>query len=78
MTENIDNLDDKFIVINKKHLDQLSNKLRIGIRYKLEEILCHLPENKYIVCNQDEPYAEEIAKIILDNETKYPEANCEK
>lgn len=31
------------------------------------------PQNKYIVCNQDEPYSEEVWKIILDGETKKEE-----
>lgn len=96
----IDKLQDKFIVINKKHLEELSEvytkscingnpKINEGdklIHPEIERFLLRLkgvrsqylgmmkkPLNqKYIVCNQDEPYAEEVARIILEGENKKP------
>lgn len=29
-----------------------------------------LIDNKYIICNQDEPYADEVLKVILDGESE--------
>jgi len=57
--------EEKFIVINKKHLnvfqlDDINNLLG-----RLD-----LPDNKYYVCNQDEPYADAVIDIILNGENK--------
>lgn len=59
--------EDKFIVINRKHLrgkkaadiDYFNNAIRI----------MNLPDNKYYVCNQDESYADEVIKTILNGES---------
>ena len=57
--------EDKFIVINKKHLQRLSTHSRD----LLHEILSEIEnQNKYIVCNQDEPYADMVWKIIIMGE----------
>lgn len=57
--------DDKFIVINKKNLTKLSDSTKRDF-----EIICDVlhSNNRYIVCNQDEPYAEEVKNIILGHE----------
>ena len=34
-----------------------------------------LTDKKYVVCNQDEPYADEVLKIILNGETKKEKNN---
>lgn len=64
------NYEEKFIVINKKYLKKVPPSVRNNFLWALEDFLTYLPENKYIVCNQDEPYANEILKMILDSETK--------
>ena len=61
--------EDKFIVINKKHLVRLSCH-SIDL---LNEILSEIENlNKYIVCNQDEPYAEQVWQIIILGEGLKP------
>jgi hypothetical protein len=54
---------EKFIVVNGKHLtlQQIGELLTLLETFKL-------PNNKYYVCNQDEPYAPRIIKTILDGE----------
>lgn len=55
--------EEKFIVVNTKHLT--------GIRkMQLVDLINEwgLPKNKYYVCNQDEPYAAQVIKTILDGE----------
>jgi hypothetical protein len=54
---------EKFIVVNGKHLtlQQAAELLLLLEKFKL-------PDNKYYVCNQDEPYAPQIIKTILDGE----------
>ena len=55
--------EEKFFVINKKHL----NAFQID---DLEFLLSRfdLPDNKYYVCNQDEPYAQNVIDLILQGE----------
>jgi len=59
-------LEEKFIVLNLKHLNNQDN----SIKRELSNILSKLkmPDNKYYVCNQDEPYAQEVINIILKGE----------
>jgi hypothetical protein len=61
--------EEKFIVINKKHLRDIPDIIRTGFLRSLEEIKSYIPENKYYVCNQDEPYADKIIDIILQGDT---------
>jgi hypothetical protein len=89
--ESLQKLDqDKFIVINRKHLDELNRRVLLQIsgdgfpvragkypavlelekalqkfRSCYEREICRPLNQRYIVCNQDEPYAEEVAAIIL-------------
>ena len=67
--------EEKFIVINKKHLNSLPNSLYNEFSNILRKISKFLPNNKYYVCNQDEPYAERILEIILDEEKKKEDKN---
>ena len=64
-------LEDKYIVINRKHLEELTKK-SFGIKSKfipmLNEIINMLPKNDYYVCNADESYADQILKRILSGE----------
>jgi len=60
--------EEKFIVINTKHLKQQRDRFRIAFINALQDL--ELPDNKYYVCNQDEPYASEIFKIISKGEDK--------
>ena len=59
--------DEKFIVINKKHLANVPNDLSIEFLNALNKIAAYLPNHKYLVCNQDESYAEQVKQIILGN-----------
>ena len=73
-------IENKFIVINRKHL--YSDKVReIGIEAEeqvlrlqkaLQVLNKHdiLPKHTYYVCNADEPYAPEVLKIIMEGEDK--------
>lgn len=70
---------DKFIVFKKDELDVvLTNNPLLKDYFKCIETLVQLyriahnkkPVNGYVVCNQDEPYAEQVWKIILDGETQ--------
>lgn len=72
-------LENKFIVINWKHLDntqinnlseeQLERIIAIDkFREALNNLSKYLPDNKYYACNQDEPYAEKVLQIILEGE----------
>ena len=62
--------ENKFIVINTKYLNySVIPRHVLGTFFFLaKQIERYIPENKYIVCNQDEPYAEDVLKVILDGE----------
>ena len=60
--------EEKFFVINKKHLINVPKEFRENFTTALSEIRPYLPDNKYYVCNQDEPYAEDVLKLILFDE----------
>jgi len=60
--------DDKFIVINKKHLKSKFEGDVEDLDCAIEKL--QLPDNKYFVCNQDEEYAQTIIGIILAGEKK--------
>jgi len=55
--------EEKFIVINRKHITK--NDVRLISNICLER---NVPENKYYVCNQDEPYAEKVLQTIKEGE----------
>jgi hypothetical protein len=81
---NLDNLDqDKFIVINRKRFDELPldtsyfqlNSAAVKLECAItkfskdyEEMTGKKMDQRYIVCNQDEPYADEVARVILEGE----------
>jgi len=66
--------EEKFIVINKKHLEELEKSviwkpLVSSLKEALDDLCLGLPlQNKYYVCNQDEPYAQKVIDIILEGE----------
>jgi len=72
--------EDKYLVIKLKDLDNYFNQYTKGVfttedeqniidTLTWNEVLHDLQnDNKYIVCNQDEPYAEEVWQIILKGE----------
>jgi hypothetical protein len=80
--EMVEKLDQgKFIVINRKRFVELRTLGQAGgdAVFKLEKAIMSFAEdyrrlvNKhlnqmYIVCNQDEPYADEVAGVILKND----------
>lgn len=70
---------DKYIVIKKEDLDYVFDshhflKEMFGVIIHLVEIYRIVqnkrPHNDYIVCNQDESYAEAVWRIILEGEDK--------
>ena len=69
---------DKFIVINKKHLEEAEEEIPDKI-VEFLDILGYIsnwiPDNLYYVCNADEPYAEEVLAIILAGELKKEKKN---
>ncbi len=65
--------EEKFLVINFKHLFVLLRthpELMQQFLSAYKELAKHIPKNKYYVCNQDEPYAEEVLRVILNGEEK--------
>lgn len=75
---------EKFLVINHKHLKLISNTSKMG-KNIVDQILTSIqdyhafakslkidvkPNNRYYVCNQDEPYAKEVIDFILNGEDK--------
>ena len=79
--------EEKFIVINTKHIEQLNSSYAESERTAPCEIVLRLDkaltefykkcksrikkdlsENNYYVCNQDEPYAQQVIDIILKGE----------
>ena len=74
--------EDKFIVINKKHLEELTEKGKSSDLFVVNnlldavdefratyEVLCHKNlDQEYVVCNEDEPYAKDVLAVILSGE----------
>ncbi len=65
--------EEKFIVINKKHLAELMEsehliRLVRNLVDALDKIEFALPKNEYYVCNKDEPYAQKVIDIIIEGE----------
>jgi len=58
---------EKFIVINRKHLDENCKYFDVEELFEILERL-DLPEHKYIVCNQNESYAPRVLGVILQGE----------
>lgn len=64
----LENYFEHFCPVDKK------DDLVIAIQEVVEGIkdmrkkLCKTPDNKYIVCNQDEPYADDVWDVILKGE----------
>ena len=90
--------EEKFIVINKKHIEEYGLKLAeqpgmskfykdnpvsgnlinalIIFQVEYERITGKRLNQKYYVVNQDEPYSDNIIKIILDNENQKEKENA--
>jgi len=69
----INKYEEKFIIINKRHLEELEkindHKFAVWIfKRSLTLLSPFLPKNKYYICNQDEPYAKKIIQTILRGE----------
>ena len=67
--------EEKFIVINKKHLNKIPKGRKDNFLDIIDDLSDWLPDNKYYVCNQDEPYAKKVIDIILKGETKKQRKN---
>lgn len=62
---------EKFLVLNLKHLEELTDETRTVFEDACERVRDELKlDNKYYVCNQDEPYAGDVINIILSGEDK--------
>jgi hypothetical protein len=67
---------EKYIVINQDILDKLNPYVSGAFQVALDNLAMNYAEvtgeylhnKKYYVCNQDEPYAEDIIKAILKGE----------
>ena len=62
--------EEKFVVFNRKHLAALPRELRRQFEQVCRLMQPWLPQNKYYVCNQDEPYASKVFQIILQGENE--------
>lgn len=73
--------ENKFIVINRKRLNELNSEESImaglvlidcisRFRQAYEKDTGKKMDQRYIVCNQDEPYAERVKAIILGTEAE--------
>ena len=60
--------EEKFLVINWKHIKNIPQEKAERFRDAVIAIEEYLPDNKYYVCNQDEPYAEKVLETILSGE----------
>ncbi|OEU68668.1 MAG: hypothetical protein BA863_16505 [Desulfovibrio sp. S3730MH75] len=60
----------KFFVINREHLRESPPFCQGLACLALDYAEQHIPHNRYYVCNQDEPYADEVLRIILEGEDK--------
>jgi hypothetical protein len=69
-------IEDKFLVLPTKYLDQLSTTNKAHLNYILNRIKVMREEQgktdspKYFVCNQDEPYANDVLNTILLGEER--------
>ena len=75
--------DDKFIVINTKYLtySKIPRNVLGTWFFLLDQMNRYVPDNKYYVCNQDEPYAQDVLDIILSRKpakTKTPNSDYSK
>lgn len=63
--------EDKFIIINVNCFEKhgIPDNLLNNFNAVLGQISVYLPDNKYYVCNQDEPYAQKVIDIIIAGET---------
>ena len=69
MDDGKDNIEDKFIVINKKFIDCCPNKeAKRDFLCGLRKMQPWLPKNEYIVCNRDEFYADNVLSEIIKGE----------
>lgn len=60
--------EEKFIVINKKHLEYMHSDVLKNLTDILFALGQHNPKinnNKYLVVNQDEPYANKVMDLIV-------------
>jgi hypothetical protein len=66
--------DEKFIVLPMKYVNEMPSYLQADLGEVLSNIAWQReqqgfnPEAKYYVCNRDEPYAEEVLRVILTGE----------
>lgn len=59
---------DTYLVITRKHIEKLSPIHQAALDNIIASM--YLPNNEYIVCNKDEPYADKVIKLIKEEENK--------
>ena len=70
--------DDKFIVLPTKYVEQMPSTLKTQLAYVCDRVRTlrsdakgeYTPVPKYYVCNQDEPYAQDVLNTILLGEER--------
>jgi len=71
----------KFLVFSKKDIQAYLTKKEIGVLNSIHGLLGKRrhaegrPINHYIVCNQDEPYADKVWQTILEGEAHEEDQN---
>ncbi len=68
--------EDKFFVVNLKYIKKLSHYGNLSFNRVCDELnkkFSQTEKNKYICCNQDEPYAEKVWEVILAGEAEKQE-----
>jgi len=60
--------ENKFFVINRKHLLNIPETYINRVQVALRIMDRYSPSNKYFICNQDEPYAQDVIQTILKGE----------
>ena len=74
MSKEVERIDDKYLVMKWDYLlgfltvEQVRDLTTLLKAADEERKRRGFPDNRYIVCNQDEPYAEKIWQMILDGE----------
>jgi hypothetical protein len=61
-------LEERFIVINHKHLNKVPDNKRLEFLRALSNVQEYLPNNKYIVINKDEEYSEKVIELLKTSE----------
>lgn len=59
-------IEDRFVVVNLKYFNNLTDNRKDTFWNILEEM--KQPNNRYYICNTDEPYADKVLEAIRNGE----------